>query len=233
MPQLMLAIGYSVVLAVLSSSLWLGQTFLVSLEGTLSQVAQSESQLPFAYSQVNTQVAAGVQASPNTALSSAIFGSGWMNQGQKVTAVIEGDTQTGAATGNDLAANVQQNPSINERRIAVDVTIAGGNPPVSVTQRLVYRAFNFTPYVELLGVQTLGAASDRLTAPATDNGGCAGTGAGCDTNAVQAADDQRLGAGLSCVLGSNSGSCPPGNVFDTSVYGNKPWTNNQQSEGNQ
>jgi hypothetical protein len=228
MPALVQAIGAMLLVAILSTSVWLGQTLLVTISGTQSQLSQAESQWPVADAAVTTALVNAVSANPSAPVSSAVFGNGWSSNGETISASLEGDTASGGEV--DLASNLETNTFVKERRVAVNLTIAGGTSGAEVTQRLVYSVFTATPWVRLLGTETVGSASGRSIAAGADAGGCSGTGSGCDVDSVQAADDQRLGAGLSCALGANSGSCPSGNVYDESQYGSTTWTNQQSSE---
>lgn len=230
MPQFVVAVGVSMILAILSGGIWLAQTTLTTVAGIQSSLATAESAVPWAQAQAANTIAAAIQNSPTAALTQSIFPqSGWTYKGTTVVATLEGDSR-GSASGSLLCANLELNPSINERCVAIDLTLTTGYPQVTVSERDVARVFNVSPYVRFIGSYRLGSMSDRMTSAAADTGGCAGAGTGCDPNQVQSADSQTLSAGLNCTLGSNSGSCPSGNVFDKSSYGNVNWTNGQTSQ---
>lgn len=232
MAALNYAIGWCFFIAIALGSMLMGNAYLTGAQGAEWSAQQAEVQYVTARSWMENTLSTYVQNNPSSAVTSSAFGSGWSSPSGTTTATVsvQGDTVAGGTQ--TTYANIQQNASVNERRVALDLTVKQTQPtPSVVTHRLVYRVYNAAPFVQYLGEVHVGAASDRTITAGADNGGCAGTGAGCDTNGVQAADDQRLGAGLSCVVGANSGQCPASNTFDKSQYGNGTWNNGQTSEG--
>lgn len=233
MPILTQAIGVSILSAIIISSIWFAQTTLTTVAGIQSNLSTEEAYLPWAHTQVEAALESGVQSSPSAALTSSIFpSSGWTSGSVTAVASFEGGSAS-SSSGSLVCANLELNSSINERCVAVDVSMTYGYPPTTLTEREVYRVFDVSPYERYVGAYRLGSLSDRTTYAAADAGGCAGTGTGCDPNQVQHADSQTLSAGLSCVQGYNSGSCPASNVFDKSSYGNESWTNAQTGQGAQ
>jgi hypothetical protein len=231
MAALNYAIGWCLFLAIAIGSMLMGNAYLTGAQGAEFSAQQAESQYTIARVWAENTLATYVQNNPNSAVASSAFGT-WSSSDGNATATVtvQGDTVAGGTQTS--FANIQQNAAINERRVALDLTVKQTQPtPSVITHRLVYRVYHASPFVSYLGEEDVGSASDRTITAGADNGGCAGSGAGCDTNGVQAADDQRLGAGLSCVIGSNSGTCPGGGVFDKSQYGNGTWNNGQTGEG--
>lgn len=224
------ALAYLQLAAVIVGTMLLGAAANSLSQMAALRVQSSESAYSSARATFLSDLASWEQANPNTSLSNGQSWT-WSSGSASATAVVEGDTMTSGSTL--TAANLEENSAVNERRVGIDISVQDNSAsaaPQPASHRIVVRLYDQSPYYDVLSDVALGTTSDRVTAAAADPGGCASSGSGCDTTAVQSQDDSTLKAHLTCVLGPGSGTCPGSGQYSTSTYGTKTWSNAQTSE---
>ena len=218
----------SLMLALLIGSVGaLGVTELIKVQVVGTHATPLHATAAAADAWAENTIATFEQSNPTLAITSAAFGSGTTINGIAVTAAVDGDTVTTGST--TTAANL--NTTIDERRVAVDITLKTTTAPViGYEERRIYRVFELPPYVVALDTGVPGAVDDTNKPGGSDTGGCAGTGPGCDQLATQSAGSQLATSAKTCTTGVGSGTCTPGQTFPNSVYTSKNW-NDAQSSG--
>ena len=144
---------------------------------------------------------------------------------ESVSATIEGDTLSDPSSTTVFSANL--NSTLSERRVALNIDVVPGSHTATIRHHLILSIVASSPFVTLLSDTITSSTVASTYHAATDVGGCAGGGAGCDPLQVQAADDARTHSALTCDPGIGSGTCPTGNQYDDSSYSSATWGDSQ------
>ncbi len=220
MKQLALALIAFVLGSLLISGMTGSRMAAVASVGSATRQTSANAFTTAAINATEGALATFVQANPNTPVSSLPT----YTQGQSIaTPTVNGDTVANGSA-NAVAANLDQ--TINQRIVAVTLTIVPGMHQPPITHRLTFAAFTSSPYAALIADTVLSATATQTLGAAPNTAGCNGTGTGCDPNGIQPADPSTYQAALSCQQGVGSGVCP-GPTYNDSTYATKSWSDQQ------
>lgn len=229
---------YAVLVAFLAVSLLL-TTVSTSVENSVIAAAYqrrvdiADQTYPTARDAILSNLAAWTQANPTTAATGSVAGTWSDGNGATASSEIAGDSSSTAGPSHIFhdgmvnANNLATNTEVQERRIAIDITVTVDDAAVPIEHRVLVRTMNVAPFVERLAEMPIGTSMNGTVNAGGDLGGCAGTGAGCDADGTVAADDSRVHTVLQCTATVGSGTCPSNSLFDISTYATSRWQNTE------